>query len=660
MQEVQGPSRENDPATQVTDTAALREAATVTGSSGIPDTGDSSNTGWGPEASRWIKLLPVSAICMIVALGGFLYSHTLDFPFHFDDHIYLLNNPFVMQAQEFLFERSFHDVANHSLTLGLGYDPSVNFILRPVAYLTFHLNYLAHGFTPAGFRIVNIAIHCANAALVFLLLTFFLRRSPKAAGLSEGSILFIPFAVGLLFVAHPLHTESVTYIVQRFTSLVVTFLLTSLLLHLLSLTVRSRVYALALRTAAVIVTAAGMLTKESMFTVPILMVMLHVVVMGGTLKRACWQALPHLLCMLIIPVLVLVTSQAQAATGHQGGAMHIAASSKDGAYQLHYFMTQLGVVLEYVRLILWPQGLNVDRQYQLATSVLQLRVWLSAVVIVGILVGAWRLYRARPNSIRHVLMVAGALWFFLRLAITSSFVPLDDLMVDHRTYAPSIGLFILLVCALDLFRTSEHRWIGVRWTAPALLGAWVTLLGGATFLRNEVWRTEASLWADAVAKSPGKPRPWDNLGVCHFQEGRPDEAAACLLKTLELNPGYIPGYIKLGVLYNTQSKFTDSVDLSRQGLLIAPDAAPMHFNLGYALCHLNRTEEGIASLESAVRLMPTMANGHLILGRVHENMKNHAKALHHLRIAASLGINDADLQQTISQLEVLTGPQLAN
>src|SRR4029079_1676967 len=109
---------------------------------------------WNP---RWLRWAILAAIPSIVVLGVCLYAGTLDFPFQFDDHIYLVGSPFVMEMKEFLIHRTFHDIANHSVSLGLRYDPSVNFILRPVAYFTFHLNYLMNGFNPAGFRAVNIA-----------------------------------------------------------------------------------------------------------------------------------------------------------------------------------------------------------------------------------------------------------------------------------------------------------------------------------------------------------------------------------------------------------------------------------------------------------------------------------------------------------------------
>jgi tetratricopeptide (TPR) repeat protein len=426
----------------------------------------------------------------------------------------------------------------------------------------------------------------------------------------------VPLAASLLFVAHPLHTESVTYIVQRFTSMVGFFVLSSALLHFMSLTARNRIAGMALRGFAVLATIAGMLTKESMFTAPLLIVMLHVVLMDGTFKRACWQALPHLLCMLIIPVLALMTSHAQSGSGSIAGAMQIAASSKDPAYQFHYFLTQLGVILEYVRLLVWPTDMNVDRQYQLATSPLQLRVWLSGLVILGILGAAWRHYRAYKGDIRHALICAGAFWYFLRLMVSSSFVPLDDLMVDHRTYGASMGLFTVLACVFDLIRTEWPLASGSRWTAPAALAAWVALLGTTTLDRNDVWQSETKLWSDAVLKSPNKARPWDNLGVCHFMAGRQDEAIACLVKSASLNPQHLPAYMKLGVIYNSKAKFGDAVGWSRKGLTIFPDSAPLHYNLGVALCGLGKIPDGLTAMLNAVKFMPTHTAAHAALGQI--------------------------------------------
>jgi tetratricopeptide (TPR) repeat protein len=336
--------------------------------------------------------------------------------------------------------------------------------------------------------------------------------------------------------------------------------------------------------------------------------------------------------------------------------MQIAASSKDPAYQFHYFLTQLGVILEYVRLLVWPTDMNVDRQYQLATSFVQLRVWLSGAVLLGIIIAAWRYFRSHKYNIRHVLIAAGTFWYFLRLIVSSSFVPLDDLMVDHRTYGASMGLFTVLACALDLVRTQWPLSTGSRWTAPAALAAWVALLGTTTLDRNEVWQSETKLWSDAVLKSPNKARPWDNLGVCHYLEGRQDEAIACLVKSASLNPQHLPAYMKLGVIYNSKAKFTKAAEWSRKGLAFFPNSAPLNYNLGVALCGLGRIPDGLAAMLNSVKSMPTHTAAHAALGQIYRHMGNLRQSLEHYRKANSLGASDPVIATAISELEAQTAP----
>ncbi|MFZ4764046.1 MAG: tetratricopeptide repeat protein [Roseimicrobium sp.] len=602
------------------------------------------------DGHRWSRRGGRLAPWLIAMLGVLLYAHTLHFPFQFDDHIYLIGSPFVTNMGDFLFHRDFAEVANHSVTLGLGYDPSLNFILRPVAYLTFHLNYLADGFNPAGFRAVNVAVHAANGALVFLLLNHLLRRSPKSSSLPAGSDLFIPLTAALLFVVHPLHTQSVTYIAQRFTSMVCFFMLSSAYLHFLSLTARSRRSAMILRTLAVGATAAGMLTKESMFTAPLLIVMLHVVVLGGTLKRACWQALPHLLCMLIIPTLVLITTRAQTGGAGLDAALHIASSSKEPGYRYHYFLTQLGVVVEYVRLILWPVDLNVDREYTLATSPLQLRVWLPALVIAGALAFAMGLRRWKGDSVRAVLVSAAVLWYFLRLSVSSSFVPLDDLMVDHRTYGASLALLTAMACGLDVIRTRWLHSVPIRWSVRGTVVVAVATLAMATVKRNEAWQSELSLWQDAVEKSPGKARPWDNLGVCHHQAGRVDEALECLTKSAEVDPKWVPAFVKLSAALSGVGRYREATEWSRKGLASHPLSADLHYQLAVALSGMRRFHEAVFSLKNALRVSPSHVQSHAALGKLYRHLYHPQEALAHLKMAAALGSRDPEVTAAIEAL----------
>src|SRR5947209_4514764 len=113
----------------------------------------------------------------LIAACLLLYGGTLSYPFVFDDHIYLLENPLVVDAHSFSFPAHFTQFANSPAKLGVDPDLSVNFILRPFSYLTYYLNYAASGWKPNGFRAVNIVLHLLNSLLVFEVLWLLARRA---------------------------------------------------------------------------------------------------------------------------------------------------------------------------------------------------------------------------------------------------------------------------------------------------------------------------------------------------------------------------------------------------------------------------------------------------------------------------------------------------
>ncbi len=316
---------------------------------------------------------------ILIAAGVLLYGHTLSFPFVFDDHIYLVDNPIVKDAHSFNFMGDFISFSTYSKRLGLDPDLSTNFILRPVTYLTFYINYAIDGMIPRGFRMVNIAIHCANAILLYLILLHLLSESRKSGSVSSTSEGFIAFAAALLFLVHPLQTESVTYVVQRFTSLVAFFYLFTILTYLLSNSFANKATALFFRVISVAGLVVGMLSKECAVTVPFMLVLLDWLVMGIPLKLVWKRTLPYFLCLPIIPAIIGVTSWAQNnCNASLAAAFNITNPYPDPFYQYHYALTQLSVVLSYLRLILVPYGQNLDWDYPLSKSLLDGQVLGSA------------------------------------------------------------------------------------------------------------------------------------------------------------------------------------------------------------------------------------------------------------------------------------------
>lgn len=581
-----------------------------------------------------------------------LYGYTLSFPFVFDDHIYLVDNPLVKDARSFAFMRDFSTFATASKNMGLDPDLSTNFILRPVSYLTFHLNYAADGMRPRGYRAVNIAIHCLNAVLLFQVLFYLLRTSPKRGNLTEFSAGFIALGSALLFLAHPLQTESVTYIVQRFTSLGAFFYLLTILTHFLAIAATHQKNRWLLKTGSVAALLLGMLSKEEVFTAPFLLVALDWLVRGTPLKIAGKRALPQLLCLPVIPLLLALTSHAQS-----GGSLSlVGAVNIVNPYNyppFHYALTQLSVVLAYLRLIIFPAGLNLDWEYELSTSLLQARVLISIAIILALVGGSWLWYFRRRTDVRVSLIFVSVIWYFTTLAISSSVVPLPDLLCEHRCYLATIGAFAAMVCGVDLLRTRLAGVRGFGFVVPVILAGWIAALSVATVARNEVWRSEITMWNDVAAKSPNKSRPLINLGVAYCEHGKPEEGIACFRKALQVEPSSVRAYQNLATLLNRAGKHQEALVTSQIGLRYAQFYEELHFNMGVSYVGLGEFDSSIESFKQAVAIRPTHVRAHLCLAELHAKRRDYDAARKHNEIAAALSPANPEIQQVVQQIAAM-------
>ncbi|MFN0079062.1 MAG: tetratricopeptide repeat protein [Prosthecobacter sp.] len=591
---------------------------------------------------------------LLMALCAGLYAWTADFPMVFDDHAYLTQNPVFLDVKSFGYPAHFEQFANSPAKAGNDPDLAVNFILRPVAYASFYLNYLMDGFKPRWFRVVNIVIHALNSLLIYALLNSLLRRS-AAGDLKRGSVLFIAATAALIFAAHPLAIESVTYIIQRFTSLAVLFSLLALWLHFTSLSARSRLGLWLLRSAAVVAMLLAMQTKEESFTVPFLAVLLDWLVVGSRLRLAVVRALPLLLCAPLIPALVILTAAAQ-----HGGAFNWEASINivnDRHTPLnhwHYIVTELTVVAHYLRQLFWPAGLNLDPAWPKYESLWQGPVLVALGVLTGLIAAAWCLFRRFRGDVRFALGFAFTLWFFITVSPSSGLVPLPDLMAEHRSYLPSIGIFVLVACLLDRLRSANLRSSWAKVLVPAAAVLCVGALSWATCARNKVWSTRESLWEDTVAKSPGKYRTWGNLGAVYSAGGNEEKAVACFRAALKIEPRFQNGLLNLSNSLLRLNRPKESLDTTQQLIQMDQTAAtklPVAFTLGIGLAGVGRYDEAITTFTNILAAVPDNIQARKALGLVYLQTGLPQRALAHFQAAAGIQPADAQLQAFIKAAE---------
>ncbi len=591
---------------------------------------------------RWMALA-----CGVLCAG--LYGWTADFPMTFDDCYYMKDNPFFVKTTAFAYLADFRGFAEWPVKLGTEPDLTANMLLRPLAYATFYGNHALDGFEPRWFRVVNIAVHAANGWLILVLLMK-LGRTLEARGLmSAASTRFIAVSSALVFLAHPLAVESVTYIVQRFTSMGAFWVLLCLVLYFKAAEAEGwRRHGL--KAGAVVAALAGMLTKEDVVVVPLLAVGLDWLVVGTRLRTTLWRAVPLLITLPVVPVMVMAVSAAQ-----NGGEWNLAQAlqivnlrEKPWGHG-QYVITQWTVIVEYLWMIVWPSGQNLYPQWPVYQSATELPVLRAAALLVGLLGVAWWLRGRRWMGGQGRMVFAFVLWFFGTVSVSSGLVPLPDMMAEHRSYLPSIGVLVALVCVVDRLRQLPGILPG-----PLVTGVAVFALSLVTCLRNEVWRTDVTLWEDTVAKSPAQYGAWNNLGAAYAEAGDFEAAEKAFRKSLEIEPRYYSSRSNLSAILARLNRWQECHEVTKELMESHPKACQdlnLLLNGGVSLAGMGRFEESAQMLEQVVHQKPDHFIANKVLGLVHNDQRHPRRARLYLSRADALQPGDPVVSRLLASLD---------
>ncbi len=480
----------------------------------------------------------------LIALAAVLaYSNTFHAPLIADDAGYITGDPAINSWGGFI------DAATGRLKLTGNL--AMHFQDRIVAFATFTLNHALGGVAPAGYHVLNLAVHIA-AALTLYWLGLMLIKDRGAALLSA-----------LLFAVHPIQTEAVTYISQRFASMAALFYLLALALYVRSRLEPGRGRSLRLYALSLVCVLLAARSKETAFTLPAAMVLIDACFLGGIRSVRPSRLLPWIAVVMVIPATLLI---------NRGMAGAASATSEIG--RAAYFLTSERVLLTYMRLIALPVSQNFGYDYPLYTSLLQWPVLVAVLVNLSLLSLAVWFYR-RP-SVTARWAAFGIVWFYLTLSVESSIVPLGDLIFEHRLYLPLAGV-ALSISAIAMHSTH-------RKAVTVVAAAAVLVLMAATYARNSLYSDPVAFWEDAASKSPQKLIVLDELGRARLAAGDYAGAAGALGRAVSLFP---PG-------------------LSPESDVNLNPANRVHVlnSLGIAYIREGETDKAAEAFEAAVSLFP--------------------------------------------------------
>ena len=553
-----------------------------------------------PTASAtnlWLRR-PFLQIGLILCLGLGLYLHTLQAPFIFDDYPCIKENPAI---RNFAYFTDFAKVRE----LAIGEDIKNNIAVRPVTYWTFALNYRIGELNVLGYHLVNIAIHLFNAVLVYLLARVTLQQTPLSNSATSNARLsgFIPLLVALLFIAHPLQIQAVTYISQRFTSLTTLFYLATLLLYIAARTAERSVRRWFCYGLSLLLAIAAMKTKEIAFTLPVMLLLYdHFFLTGGRRQRWLWLT-PFFLTLLVIPgtlIWLVATDGVVVPEWKIDQAINLVNSS--GISQWGYFKTQCGVIVTYLRLFLLPIGQNLIPDYPLAKSFFEPKIIGSFLLLLTLFGGAIRLmlrsFQTEQRSSGR-LIAFGILWFFVTIAVSSSIIPLDLMMLEYRVYLPSFGVFFTIVVAAVV--AVDKGWLPYRiFLGAAVLG--IVLFSAATVVRNDLYNDKIRLLLDIISKSPNRLEARVGLAHTYMERERFDEAIVELTTILQALPNDSNMIVNLGYALAATGRTDEAISQYRKSLAINPNSPYAHANLGFEYLKVGQAASAESELLMALAL----------------------------------------------------------
>jgi len=575
-------------------------------------------------------------ILIICCLGVIIYSNSFSSSFHFDDELSIVSN------------LSIRDLFN--LKGIWNFWPT-----RFITYLSVAFNYYFNQLNVFGFHLFNLTVHLSNTLLVWWLISLtFLTPAIKQQEISKYSK-NIAFFASLIFLTHPIQTQTVTYIIQRATSLAAFFYLLSLGFYIKSRILQedkgSKFSCWFYYIASILACICSMFTKEFAITLPFSIILYEFFFIKEE-KRINWKyVFPFLMCLLVIPSVMFFTKSVNFVE------MRLVTEPSPGISWWHYLLTQTKVLVTYLRLLILPINQNIDYDYPISKSIFEFGVGISLIFLSVLLFLAARLFS------KYRLLAFSIFWFFLTLLPESGVIPIKDVIFEHRLYLPMVGFAIFIVAIIHYFLANKNTKIMV-----ILLSAIVLLYSTFTYSRNYFWKDEIVLWNDVIRKSPKKARAYSERGNAYVNKGLYDRAILDFNKAIELDPFYANAYNNRGIVFlkkemldravfdfseaiknNSRSAFFYYNRANAYRVKGALDAAfkdytsAIHINKNFSLAYhnrgaiyfeLGRFDLAISDYSQALKIEPNLAltlynrgNTYKAIGKLDEAILDYSQAL---------------------------------
>ena len=582
------------------------------------------------------------AVIVLIIAGSFVYAFNLDNGLFWDDDDWIINNNFVHSISwdnvKFWF--------SNNVLGGVGLKSNY---YRPLLFFTFAFNWVLSETKPFLWHLVSNSIHVANAVLVFVLF----RRY-------AGNL--VSFLTALIFAIHPLNTEAVTYIAGRGDPLSVLFMLLGLLFFIKDIespnTIRYKLF-----TASFLILA--ILSRETGIIFPFLLMIFYISFVAkdrflSAVKKAFFEALPYFGVVLIYGILRLTVLNFQ-------NTLNFYATPNTYSENLYVrVFTFLPILWEYLKLLVVPTGLHMERDAAVYSAFFQWPVWFVFLVLVGLLGWLWHLYkknRVIPTT-EFGVWFFGIFWFFVALAPVSGIAPINALMYEHWLYLPMVGFWLIVsYCLVKLlnFQGSAlqgstlnpqkgRTFIFGRTLLVVALVAYFSFFAYQSIQRNIIWKNPIEFYKNILKYEPESVRINNNLGNQYYNQKNIEQAEFYYRKAVELGDVFAQPHFNIGSILQSRGDIAGAIKEYEKAVKIDPDFFLPYQNLAVIYAQQGNLTKAAENIEKLKMLIPNNPRVYYNSALVYLALNNREKAIADLKEGLKYVLADPATGELIEEL----------
>jgi protein O-mannosyl-transferase len=516
---------------------------------------------------------------------------------------------------------------------------------HPLTWLSHMADYELYGLNPKGHHFTNLLFHTANVLILFLVLS---RMSKN---------IWVSGLIAMLFAAHPLRVESVTWVAERKDVMSAFFWILSLWAYI------SYVEGGGIKRYLTVVFffILGLMAKPMIVTLPFILLLLDYWPLGRFQLRSFLSlansqpkqlrdlkgsnsTVPHLLLEKIpFFILSVLFSFLTLFAAGSGGAVK--------SIQFYPITMRVSNALvsyvSYIGKAIWPHPLACLYPYR--DNIPLWQVAGAGLLLLGISIFAIRSVR------KHPYFLVGWLWYLITLVPVIGLVQAgDQAMADRFTYVPLVGLFIII--STGAFVLSG----GWRYRKAIILiaaGVLFLIYGAVTRFQIQHWRNSMTLFEHAIEVTSNNYIAQNNLGAVLAEQGKYDEAISRYREALRIRADYADAHYNLGNALSKVGKVQEAIEHHKAALRITPHDVKIRSKLGILLAGQRNYLEAIAHFEEALRIDPEYADAYNNIGVALLDQGYPEEAITHFREALRIKPNFQEAHFSICMAYLMTGRQ---